>query len=170
MTDRIQNRRRELAQNKIIEITCDICGAALDLAAVKSNRRFALDGQQHTIDLCVIHTADFENALGQYVSAARRASGRSARGSVQRRSSRAVAPRGNLKEIREWARANGFASVSNRGRVPGEVLAAWQAAHGSSTSATTTRTRATRVAKKAPARKRAAGRRRVATKKAAAAS
>ena len=49
-------------------------------------------------------------------------------GRASRASRPAAAPRGESQgEIREWARAQGYA-VGDRGRIPGEVRAAYEAA------------------------------------------
>ncbi|MDR2281383.1 MAG: Lsr2 family protein, partial [Gordonia sp. (in: high G+C Gram-positive bacteria)] len=46
----------------------------------------------------------------------------------QRRNSAAARPAANTRVIREWANANGF-TVSDRGRIPADVLAAYEAAN-----------------------------------------
>lgn len=157
-----------MARHEIIEVSCDRCGAVLDTAIVKPDRDFAVDGQQYRIDLCVIHTSEFDNVLAAFLASARPTSGRRTRTAVRRRTSRAAAAGGSPKDIRSWARANGFSSVSDRGRVPREILAAWQAAQGSTPAANGASSRRSRSAKKAsPARKRAASRRTSAAKKSA---
>jgi hypothetical protein len=80
---------------------------------------FALDGVGYEIDLSAKNAAKLRDALSGYVGAARRTTGR------KRRSSRGGS---NPSDVRAWARANGF-TVSDRGRVPSEVVAAYEAAH-----------------------------------------
>ena len=160
-----------MARHEIIEVSCDICNAVLDIAIVTPDRSFAVDGQPYHIDLCVMHTQEFDNALAPFVALARTAPTRRTRTPVRRRASRSAAGSGSPREIRLWARANGFAKVSDRGRVPQEILNAWQAAQdgqraANGTSAKPARSRSPRKAG-AP-RKRASGRRSSAAKKAAA--
>jgi hypothetical protein len=93
--------------------------------------RFALDGTDYEIDLNAKHSEELRSALGKYVSharkvggAARRAGGRGA-GRVVRGSSSAL----NTTEIRNWARENGY-DIKDRGRVPADLVAKYQAATG----------------------------------------
>jgi hypothetical protein len=93
--------------------------------------RFALDGTDYEIDLNAKHSEELRSALGKYVSharkvggAARRAGGRGA-GRVVRGSSSAL----NTTEIRTWARENGY-DIKDRGRVPADLVAKYQAATG----------------------------------------
>ena len=78
------------------------------------------------IDLSEKHTDEFEEALGPYVQAGRevaRPRHTTTGGAARRR-----APRGNTQEIRVWARQQGI-QVSDRGRVPADVIAKYEAAH-----------------------------------------
>jgi hypothetical protein len=82
---------------------------------------FALDGVAYEIDLSAKNAARLRDALAVYVAAGRRVGGR--------RKSRTGGARGTSpSDIREWARANGW-KVSDRGRVPADVRAAYAAAH-----------------------------------------
>ena len=144
-----------MARNEIIEITCDICGTALHAPASKADRTFSVDGQQYTIDLCVTHMAELDSLLAPFTAAARRESGRAARSSVSARPARSVSARSGLKGIREWARANGFPDLSDRGRVPSQVLAAWQSSGAGAGDATGTRGTSRGATKVSAARKRA---------------
>jgi hypothetical protein len=82
---------------------------------------FALDGVAYEIDLSAKNAAGLRDALAVYVGAGRRMGGR--------RKTRGGAVRGTSpSDIREWARANGW-KVSDRGRVPADVRAAYAAAH-----------------------------------------
>ena len=126
-----------MARTEIIRITCDICGAVIDTAVGTGERAFAVDAQPYTIDLCITHTSEFDTLLAPFMQAGRSTStSRPARVATRRRPTRSAAAGGSPKEIREWARANGFARVSERGRVPSDILAAWHAAHTASDGAT----------------------------------
>jgi Lsr2 len=160
-----------LARHEIIEVSCDICGAVIDTAVVKPDRSFAIDGQQYRIDLCVIHGNELDTNLSQFVAHARSGSASRSRTTARRRTTRSGARSSGPSQIRTWARGNGFPNVSDRGRVPREILAAYQAAQGGSPAAPASgRARATRAPRKAAAtRKRAGARKSAAAKKASAA-
>ena len=84
--------------------------------------QFGLDGVLYEIDLSTKNAAKLRDALAGYVAQARRVGSRGGR----RRRSRA--DNGSAREVRAWARANGH-KVSDRGRVPAEVIEAYRAAH-----------------------------------------
>jgi hypothetical protein len=86
---------------------------------------FGLDGTSYEIDLNDAHAAELREALAGYVGHARKVS--AARGR-KARSSSAPANGPSARELRDWARSNGF-EVSDRGRVPAEVRDAFDAAH-----------------------------------------
>ncbi|GAA4869223.1 histone-like nucleoid-structuring protein Lsr2 [Actinomycetospora straminea] len=133
-----------MAQKTIVTLVDDLTGEeAEDITTVE----FALDGVTYEIDLDDKNSAKLRDALADYVAAARRTGGRRSSGSGGRRRSgagtgtpRATSPGGydreTSKQIREWAKAQGF-EVSDRGRVPNNVVEAWEAQRkGSDHSAT----------------------------------
>lgn len=85
---------------------------------------FSLDGVSYEIDLNSANAEQLREALAPYLQVARRAgrvpvtNGRRGRGSTGKTDSAA---------IRAWAKAQGIA-VNDRGRIPGEVVAAFEAA------------------------------------------
>jgi hypothetical protein len=85
---------------------------------------FGIDGASYAIDLTDEHAAEFRAVLAPYVKAARKAD----LATAPTRSSGPAASKQDLKAVREWASANGYA-VSDRGRVPNEVQKAYAAAH-----------------------------------------
>ena len=96
---------------------------------------FALDGVSYEVDLSEKNSSALRDALAPWVGHARRVGGRSAGGrtrsagtSGRSRSSSASAGKHDLGDVRAWARDNGF-TVSDRGRVSSEVLAAYDQAH-----------------------------------------
>jgi len=124
-----------MAQKTIVTLVDDLTGEeAEDITTVE----FALDGVTYEIDLDDKNSARLRDALAEYVAAARRTGGRraSAGGNGRRRSGagtgtpRATSPGGydreTSKQIREWAKGQGF-EVSDRGRVPNNVVEAWEA-------------------------------------------
>jgi hypothetical protein len=91
---------------------------------------FALDGVTYEIDLNSAHASELRDAFGTWVGHARKQQGRAGGG---RSTGGGGARRGRtdkaqLAKVREWARENGY-TVSDRGRIPGNVLEAFQAAH-----------------------------------------
>lgn len=93
---------------------------------------FSIDGTAYEIDLTAEHAAALRAALEPFVAGGRALS---APGGRRPRASRAGAHRTeastshlNLGAVREWARDNGY-SVSDRGRVPSTVIAAYEASH-----------------------------------------
>jgi hypothetical protein len=99
----------------------------LDGGEAEGTVRFGLDGAEYEIDLSAEHAEALRNALAPYVSAARRAPGAAARrpGQSGRRAAGAGAP--DPTAIREWARSQGI-EVKDRGRVPAELVAKFNAA------------------------------------------
>jgi hypothetical protein len=83
---------------------------------------FGLDGTSYEIDLNDKHAAKLRDALATYVGHARKVGG----GRRTRSSSKASTGGASAKEIREWARSNGF-KVPDRGRIPADVREAFEA-------------------------------------------
>ena len=86
---------------------------------------FGLDGASYEIDLNDKNAAALRDALATYVGHGRKVGTGARRG---RRAGGASAGGPSAKEIREWARANGY-DVPDRGRVSAEVRQAYDAAH-----------------------------------------
>jgi hypothetical protein len=95
----------------------------LDGSSADETLTFGLDGVTYEIDLSKKNAAKLRDALAAYVAAARRVPGRGSRRGRGRSSSGPTA-----SQVRDWARAQGY-DVSDRGRVPAEVRAAYDAAH-----------------------------------------
>jgi hypothetical protein len=86
-------------------------------------RAFSLDGRDYEIDLCVKHSQKFDEVFHRFADRARKATNRVSR--VKRRTS---AHRRHSAEIRSWAKNNGL-TVSDRGRIPAEVITRYNATH-----------------------------------------
>lgn len=82
---------------------------------------FAVDGVSYEIDLNPGNAIRLRDALAPWVGSARRVSGRRTRRGASRASGG-----GKNAEIREWARTHGY-SVRDRGRIPADVVAAFEA-------------------------------------------
>lgn len=108
-----------MAQKVSIVLIDDIDGGDADETV-----SFALDGTSYEIDLASANAARLREALAPYVGHARKV-GASRRGGGAKKASGG----GNTRDVREWARANGWPDLGDRGRVPGEVQQAYDAAH-----------------------------------------
>lgn len=117
-----------------VVVTCDMEDGEVSASDSVS---FTYGGRTYTLDLCEKHLEEVRSTLeafahaghsaGRVARARRKAAGagRSARSGRQ-----AAASRGQSQaEIREWAREQGYA-VGDRGRIPGEIRAAYEAAVG----------------------------------------
>jgi hypothetical protein len=97
----------------------------LDGSDAEETVTFGIDGVTYDIDLSSRNAAALRDALAPYVASARRTSGRAG---ARRPASRGRSSGPSAAEIREWARSEGR-EVSDRGRVPADVRAAYDAAH-----------------------------------------
>jgi hypothetical protein len=111
-----------MATQTTTKLVDDLDGTVADRTVV-----FGWDGTTFEIDLNKKNIAALDAALKPYVEAGRRARPAGARRRIGRaRSSgggRSAAP-----GIRDWALTNGH-QVSERGRIPAMVIAAYEAAH-----------------------------------------
>ena len=148
--------------------TCDVCGAPIpDSDGDNATHKVSWEGADYVLDVCVLHGSELGQVLAQLkgfvdaghreatrrgrrsVAAASSAAPRASRGrrSTGSRSTSGTGPkRGDLSAIRQWARDNGY-QVSERGRIPGALLAAYDEANNGSTASEAAPTAA-------PARKR----------------
>ena len=125
-----------MAQKTIVTLVDDLTG---EEAENISTVEFALDGVTYELDLTDENSTKLHDALSQYAKAGRKIGGRR-RSSP--RSGRAIKSTGRaagynretLKSIREWAKKNGH-NISDRGRLPAEVLQAWQTAQAATSRA-----------------------------------
>lgn len=96
----------------------------LDGSEAEETVTFGLDGVSYEIDLNTANAAKLRDSITPFLGSARRVGGR--------KGSRKGAGRTDLgpspKEVRDWARSNGW-ELSDRGRVPAEVREAFDAAH-----------------------------------------
>ena len=89
---------------------------------------FSLDGKDYTIDLSDSNAARLRDALAAFVASARRASGTGRRRGTSSSPKRSASGRSReeTQEIRAALRELGY-SVKDRGRIPSEILAAYEA-------------------------------------------
>lgn len=113
-----------MAQRVTTSLVDDLDGSEADETV-----SFGLDGVDYEADLSDDNATALRNALSDYVEAARRTGGRKQQG--RRPSSgagRATVDREQSKAVRDWGRKQGW-SVSDRGRIPGDLYEAWEKAH-----------------------------------------
>jgi len=94
----------------------------IDGSQAEGTVRFGLDGAGYEIDLSKKHADQFAREIGPYLAAARKLPS-------SRRAARGPRPgRQDQSAVRAWARDQGM-KVSDRGRIPADVLARYQSAH-----------------------------------------
>lgn len=113
-----------MAQKVTVQLVDDVDGSEAE-----STVEFGLDGVDYTIDLSTDNAAKLRDALASYVSSARRVGGRKRSGAKAGKAAAApsTADRERNQAIREWAREQGK-QVSDRGRIPSEVVEAYDKA------------------------------------------
>ena len=95
----------------------------LDGTEATESVSFGLDGTSYEIDLNDKNAAKLRDTLAGYIGHARKV------GAASRRGRKAASSSGpSAREIRDWARSNGY-DVPDRGRVSAEVRQAFDAAH-----------------------------------------
>ena len=113
-----------MAQKIVVEKTDDTDGKP-----AAETVTFGLDGREFEIDLTAKNAAALRKAFDVYVQHGRRVGGRRARGSSGAASSSSrSSSEVDTKAVRQWASQNGY-GLSSRGRIPANVVEAYQAAH-----------------------------------------
>ena len=115
-----------LAQRVITQLVSDLSGDEV-VEGKGETVEFSYRGTSYTIDLTDKEAAGFDKAIAMYIEHATRVS------SPRRRTAAPVPSgtgrsRGELQNIRAWARENGY-EVSERGRIKTEVVEAYHAAN-----------------------------------------
>ena len=88
---------------------------------------FGLDGTTYEIDLNAKNAGALRDAFASYVGHARKVGGGTRRARKTSAGSGSGGDGTSAKEIRDWARSNGY-DVPDRGRVSAEVRSAYDAA------------------------------------------
>ena len=96
----------------------------LDGSAATQTVEFSLGGNAYSIDLNDANVAKLEAALKPFIDKAEKVRG----GRQGTRRPQAKGSRGGTTAVRTWARSNGY-EVSDRGRVPADIMAAYEAAN-----------------------------------------
>ena len=97
----------------------------IDGGAADGTVRFGLDGTDYEIDLSGEHADELRKALKKYVEHSRKVGGTARRSPRGHRD----APALDTSKVREWAKGNGY-DIKDRGRVPADLVAKYQAASG----------------------------------------
>lgn len=112
-----------MAQQFQVQYIDDLDGS--DLGSVANTISFAFEGREYSIDLSDQNAAQFREVMAPYVENGHRVTGTRAKPA---RKSSGRSSTGDTKAIREWARNNGY-EVSDRGRIPADIMDAYAAAN-----------------------------------------
>ncbi|WP_105566011.1 histone-like nucleoid-structuring protein Lsr2 [Microbacterium halophytorum] len=112
-----------MARKIVHQLVDDIDGTVLDPGEGESVS-FALDGKSYEIDLTDANAEKLRKAVAPYIAAGRRVAAAQPQRTPRRRATNSR----DLADVRQWAKDNGY-TVSERGRVPGAILEAYDAAH-----------------------------------------
>ncbi len=121
-----------MAEQVTVALVDDLDGSEADETV-----EFALDGVQYAIDLNSDHAETLREELASYTQHGKRLGGRkksqtSRNGKAAAKAPREAAPSASNRErnqaIRTWANAAGY-EVSDRGRIPAEIVDAYDKAH-----------------------------------------
>ena len=99
----------------------------LDGSEAEGTVLFGLDGTQYEIDLSTGHAKELRTTLARYIDAGRKVAGTARRAGRGGRKSPVHGV--SNTEVRAWALAHGL-DVKERGRIPADVIAQFQAAAG----------------------------------------
>ncbi len=100
----------------------------LDGSPAAATVRFGYDGRDYEIELSEEHAAELDEFLALYLEHARRVGDDSRAGRRRRPPRQLRQTRQDTQAIRQWAWDHGY-QVSERGRIPNDVVTAYQAAY-----------------------------------------
>ena len=109
-----------MAQRTVVTVLCDLPHDN-EVEGTESVS-FSIDGHAYEIDLCGPHVKEIREKVAAFADHGRRVVG------GRRRKARSGRSRERNSDIRAWARKRGH-HVSDRGRIPDSVIAAYDAAH-----------------------------------------
>ena len=118
----------EVAQKVQVVLTCDLDDEEVPAAETVT---FGFDGSTYAFELCERHLAEFQDTIHAYIGSARLADGPRRRRAASPGPGRPRPRNGggvSSSDIRAWARESGY-EVSERGRIPAEIRAAYEAAN-----------------------------------------
>lgn len=135
-----------MAQRVTVQMVDDLDGTSSDTIDTVA---FSLDGVDYEIDLHTDNAERLRAGLAEFVTVAHRVGGR-AKTRAARRPAATAETRERNQAVRDWARTNGW-PMSDRGRIPADVIAAYQEAQTAIAVDTTSRTTKPRARRKEPA-------------------
>jgi hypothetical protein len=112
----------DVAQKVSVTFACDYDAKEIP-SGEHLTRSFSLDGRDYEIDLCERHSQKFDETMRRFADRARKVSSK-----VGKTKRRTTAHRKRSAEIRAWAKRSGM-DVSDRGRIPSQVIAKYEANH-----------------------------------------
>lgn len=112
-----------MAKRTVVTMVDDLTNEQLDEAGGETVT-FSMDGTTYEIDLSHDNAREMRDAFGQYVSVARRLNLGHTRHTAPR--TRRDSERKRTQEIRRWAIFKGMLEEGSRGRVPRQVVEAWE--------------------------------------------
>jgi hypothetical protein len=145
-----------MARREIVENLCDMTHTniikpkrgnrpaeteTVETMATHIGQRVMVNGEVYEIDLCDEHQKMVMDAFAKVVEHGREIKGAARVPAQKRGSGRRGAGKGRsngtgetpTSDVRTWAQDNGF-KVADRGRIPTEVIVAYQQAHGGAVS------------------------------------
>jgi hypothetical protein len=136
-----------MAQTMKIELVDDLDGGEAEETVT-----FGLDGVEYEIDLSAANAERLRQQLAEFVEVSRRTGGRLKRGAAAAKNGQAESgPKASA--VREWLRNQGH-EISERGRIPNELVRKFEEAMAEEAAKPATKTKATRTK---PATKTKAG-------------
>lgn len=135
-----------MAQRVTVEMVDDLDGTTSETIDTVT---FSLDGVNYEIDLHTDNAERLRAGLAEFVTVAHRLGGRAKQGTARRPAATAETREHN-QAVRDWARTNGW-PMSDRGRIPADVVAAYQDAQTTIAVETTGKAAKPRAKRKEPA-------------------
>jgi hypothetical protein len=112
-----------MAQKVVVELIDDLDGGKAEETVT-----FGLDGRSYNIDLSGRNAKALRKAMAPFLGSARKVGAPKQSRTGGRKATVRSGP--STQEVREWARSSGM-QIADRGRVPADVIAQYQAAHRS---------------------------------------
>lgn len=121
-----------MAKVETVTLIDDVDGTVADETV-----EFGVDGKAYEIDLSGANAARLREALAEFAAKGRRLTGRARPSFSRAATASTTSDREQTRAMREWANGNGF-TVSDRGRLPVNVIEAYNKRNRGSGTATVT--------------------------------
>ncbi|WP_037140557.1 histone-like nucleoid-structuring protein Lsr2 [Rhodococcoides fascians] len=124
-----------MARQTYVQLVDDIDGSVIDDEAGEAIE-FSVSGVDYVIDLKAKNATEFHRKLDYYIEHATRVGGRKRKPAIGAPTTPASSPEKapvkrdpeQTRAIRQWAADEGY-EISDRGRIPAEIVEAFEAAH-----------------------------------------